>query len=141
MNKRITLILLIITIFSISKADAKNKGIFMNITAAEAYNIINSSANYILIDVRTKAELLSGMIDDAVHIDYHDRKFKRIIKKMNRKKKYIIYCEVGWRSKRTLKLMKKYKFIEAYNLLGGIVAWKDKKLPVIYPVTEADSIE
>ncbi len=48
---------------------------------------------------------------------------KQELEKLDRNKKYLLYCRSGKISGKTLKMMNKLGFKEAYNMKGGILAW------------------
>lgn len=82
-----------------------------------------NNPDFIILDTRTTGEYNNGHLLNSVFIDYSSSNFKQEIEKLDRTKKYLIYCHSGGRSKTTLNLMKKLGFKEAYNMMGGIVAW------------------
>ncbi len=97
-----------------------------DINARDAHQMIlenSANENFVIIDTRTPAEFEKGYLENAVCIDFRDLSFKQQIDKLDRNKKYLIYCRSGNRSKTTLNMMKKMDFIEAYNMDGGIKAW------------------
>ena len=97
-----------------------------DIRVKDAYQMIlenSSNENFVIIDTRTLAEYEKGYLENAVCIDFRNLSFKQQIDKLDRSKKYLIYCRSGNRSKTTLNMMKKMNFIEAYNMVGGIIDW------------------
>ena len=97
-----------------------------DILAKDAYQMIQqnlSNENFVILDTRTPGEYKRGHLQNAVFIDYSSSSFKAEIEKLDRNKKYVVYCHSGGRSKTTLNMMKKLDFKEAYNMIGGIVAW------------------
>ncbi|MCD4731764.1 MAG: rhodanese-like domain-containing protein [Bacteroidales bacterium] len=82
-----------------------------------------SNENFIILDTRTTGEYNKGHLRNSVFLDYSSSSFKAEIEKLDKNKKYLIYCRSGNRSKTTLNMMKKMDFIEAYNMVGGIKAW------------------
>lgn len=99
------------------------------ITAETAFNIISSTKNIIIIDVRTPGEFRSGHIAGSVNIDYNAADFEKLINVLDRLKFYLIYCRSGNRSSRALEIMKKLKFKKVYDF-GGIIRWKSEGFPV-----------
>jgi rhodanese-related sulfurtransferase len=87
-------------------------------------------ANGVILDVRTPDEIKSGVIPNAVFLDYFQKDFEKQVEKLDKAKTYYVYCASGARSGETVALMKKNGFKEAYNLKGGMVAWKKQKLPI-----------
>jgi rhodanese-related sulfurtransferase len=97
-----------------------------DILVREAFQMIKeniSNPDFIILDTRTPSEYQRGHISNSKFINYASSNFKNEIQQLDTSKVYLIYCHSGGRSKTTLNLMKKYGFKEAYNMIGGIVAW------------------
>jgi rhodanese-related sulfurtransferase len=108
--------------------------IIENITPEEAYSLIQKNMNnkkFVILDVRTPEEFASEHIEKAVNLDYYSGTFKNDLDQLDKNSAYLIYCRSGNRSGNTLNMMKDLDFREVYNMLGGIVNWKEEKLPII----------
>lgn len=103
----------------------KNKTI-ATITPQEASNLIEKESDLIIIDVRTEKEFLyEGRLDGSILIDFNKpRVFKREIKKLDKKKKYLIYCSIGYISKKASLEMIKLGFENIYEMKGGLKSWQ-----------------
>lgn len=77
-----------------------------------------------LIDVRTKEEFDAGHISGAENIDFYAEKFADNLNKLDKDKKYAIYCRSGNRTGQTMELMKQLGFKNVSELKNGIVAWQ-----------------
>jgi rhodanese-related sulfurtransferase len=107
---------------------------FGAILPKDAYELIQQNKgnpDFVLIDIRTPEEFMSGYIEGAVNINYHDNDFIEKLDKLDKNKTYLIYCRTGRRSSDTINIMKKLKFNEVYRILGDIVRWKAEKLPLV----------
>jgi rhodanese-related sulfurtransferase len=62
---------------------------------------------------------------------WNSRTFKEELNKLNKTKKYLVYCRSGHRSGASVDVMKELGFIEIYNLEDGIIKWKEKGFPVV----------
>jgi rhodanese-related sulfurtransferase len=105
-----------------------------DVSTFEAVSIINDSKDnkdLVVIDVRTKEEFDEYHIKGAVLIDIYKPDFSDRINKLEKNKRYIIYCRTGARSKYALELMRNLGFVEVYNLERGILDWKLRKLEVV----------
>lgn len=128
-NYSIILLFVFGSLFSFSCQSGNSEAtdqISQDILAKDAYKIIEanqSNEEFIILDTRTSGEYKRGHIQNSFFVDYSSPSFKAEIEKLDRNKKYIIYCHSGGRSKTTLNMMKKLGFKEAYNMIGGIVAW------------------
>ena len=106
--------------------------IIENITPEEVNTLIQENKdnpNFVILDVRTPEEYLSGHIENAVNLDYYSDTFRNDLDKLDKNKTYIIYCRSGGRSGNALNIMKELDFREVYNVLGGITKWKSEGLP------------
>lgn len=127
-------LLLIITNSCITDPNEKENQIFHNISAAEAYQLIEENKNnveFMTIDVRTEAEFEQQHIQNAVNIDYYSPDFKERLDALDKNKIYLVYCRSGHRSDNTLNKMKKLGFQEVYNLSGGITSWIEQGYPLV----------
>ncbi|GEM_PF-1146813 len=87
-------------------------------------------SDFVILDVRTPSEYSEGHIANSMLLNFYEPDFQDKLNQLDKNKRYLIYCRSGSRSGRTLKLMEKLKFREVYNLSGGIINWKSKKLPL-----------
>ena len=99
------------------------------ITSQEAQGLIERG-EVVSLDVRTKDEFASGHIAGAMNIDFYKSDFADEIKKLDKSKSYIVNCQSGGRSGKTVSLMDELGFSLSANLEGGIMAWKVAGLPV-----------
>lgn len=90
-----------------------------------------ATKEYQLIDIRTPEEFNSGYIADAMNIDYYSNTFLSELNKLDKSKKYLIYCRTGSRTGNAIKLMKEAGFTEVYDLKGGITLWQSSGEPII----------
>lgn len=79
----------------------------------------------VILDVRTPGELRSGMIPDALHLDfYQGHDFIHELQKLDKEKHYYVYCRSGNRSGKACEIMNQLGIAEAYNLMGGMLDWE-----------------
>ncbi|MFC2021677.1 rhodanese-like domain-containing protein [Chloroflexota bacterium] len=103
-----------------------------DISPQEALTLIQNNQNnpdFVIIDVRTPEEFAEGYIENAVNIDFYSKTFRDELDNLDKNKTYLIYCRSGGRSGKALDIMAELGFKEAYNTLGGIIAWKAAELP------------
>lgn len=97
-----------------------------NVDAITFKKLIDSKKS-VLIDLRTDDELKNkGFINGAKQIDYFGKNAETIIKKLDKKKTYLIYCAGGGRSGQCADLMKENGFLHVVNLEKGFDDWKKK---------------
>jgi rhodanese-related sulfurtransferase len=109
----------------------KNKN---QIIAVEAYELINknlSNINFIILDVRSPNEYVESHIENAENIDVNSHIFKSEINKIDKNKKYLVYCHSGHRSSYAVKIMIDSGFTDIHDLSGGIRKWKRQGLPLV----------
>lgn len=80
--------------------------------------------NSVVIDVRTQTEYDESRIPGSILIDFLSRDFIDTIDKLDREKKYYLYCRSGSRSLMACRQMKQAGFLYVYNLSGGINNWR-----------------
>lgn len=96
-----------------------------NLTQEEWKKGVESDENASVLDVRTEAEFTEGYIPNAANIDiYKGQGFLDEINKLDKSKRYYVYCRSGARSAQACALMEQQGFETAYNLTGGIMEWK-----------------
>lgn len=86
--------------------------------------------SFVLLDVRTLDEYSGGHLQNATHIDFHREDFEDLLDELDKRKKYLVYCRSGNRSRQTMFLMRDLGFEEVYNLAEGIISWKENNYPV-----------
>jgi len=101
---------------------ASEKARYTKITAAEAYEIINGSNPYLLLDVRTKAEYNYQRFIGALNIPIGELEEKAERLLPNKDLTILVYCQRGNRSKSASQLLIKLGYINTYDI-GGIEQW------------------
>ena len=112
-----------------SSGDKKIENNINNFDQISVHEFKNEIAlgDAILIDVRTAEELpIYGKISNKqILLDINDEKFFTKILRLNKSKKYLIYCWHGNRSQVARAFMEKNGFVYAKDLRGGIDAWNN----------------
>lgn len=85
----------------------------------------------IILDIRPKEEFELEHLPRAINLDYNGHHFQKKVEKLDKEKKYLIYCKSGVRGGYFMDKMKDSGFHVAYNILGGFVGWKISELPTI----------
>lgn len=99
------------------------------VSPSQAVMLMNRQ-NAVIIDVREAAELANGKIEGARHIPAGELKTRSGELEKFKARPIILVCESGARSGRALADLRKAGFAQAYNLAGGIKAWKDAGQPL-----------
>ena len=83
------------------------------------------SKEYVLVDIRTTKEDTNEKIPNTeLVLDFYKDNFSEEVSKLDKDKKYLYYCRTGNRTSHASVLAEQFNFAEAYELDGGIVAWK-----------------
>lgn len=101
---------------------SETEGIYLNISAEEAKEIMDSESDYIILDVRTVEEYTEKHIPGAVLIpDYEIReKAEKILTDKNQL--LLVYCRSGRRSKNAAEDLVDLGYTNIMEF-GGIIDW------------------
>jgi phage shock protein E len=83
-----------------------------------------------VLDIRTAEELKDGRIKGAQNIDFMDDDFEKNIAALDRSKTYLVHCQSGGRSTKSLDVFKRLGFKSIIHMDGGMKAWNKAGLPV-----------
>jgi rhodanese-related sulfurtransferase len=104
---------------------------FITITPKNAQDLMKKEPEIIIMDIRPYDEFKKEHIPGAVNLDYDGHQFQSKVEKLDKDRDYLIYCKSGVRGGYFLQKMRESGFNGAYNILGGFVAWKISKLPLV----------
>ena len=126
MQKLITvLVLSVSTLLPVAAIQAQSP----NLAVPEFEKAI-AEKNIQVLDVRTPGEYQSGHLSNALQANWNDEKeFRERVKALDKTKPVYTYCLSGGRSGAAITWLKENGFT-AYNLTGGINAWKMAGKPV-----------
>ena len=102
----------------------------VNVSTPEAYALIESHPDMVIIDVRTPQEYQAGHLDGAINLNYYSRGFLDRLKALDKNNTYIVYCRKGIRGGIALEMMRSLGFKEVYNILGGLALWAEEGRPM-----------
>ncbi|MEN6293255.1 MAG: rhodanese-like domain-containing protein [Methanobacterium sp.] len=106
---------------------------FEEIEPKEVFTILEKHRNdpdFVILDVRTPEEYDDGHIENAYLLTFKSGSFENELGKMDKNKKYFVYCRTGRKSRKAVELMKKRGYMEAHSIIGGVDKWKRNRLPV-----------
>ncbi len=98
------------------------------LSPAQAVRLINQGAR--IIDIREQAQFDAGHIVDAVNMPASELA-GAIDKQFKKAKSIIVVCDTGVRSGQAIAALRKKGHDNAFNLRGGIAAWRTENLPVV----------
>lgn len=97
----------------------------MNLSQEDWIAKFGADENAVILDVRTEDEYNDGYIENALNIDINKgQAFIYELEELDKNKNYYVYCRSGARSAKACQIMNEMGFNNAYNLLGGILAWE-----------------
>lgn len=122
--KHLILALALLTTLSAAADEVKH------VKSKEAAAIV-AKGDVVVLDVRTPDEFSEGHIDGAKNIDFlDDAKFKAEAAKLDKSKTYLVHCQAGGRSSKSLKVLQELGIKNLIHLDDGFGGWKDADLPV-----------
>ncbi len=106
---------------------------YQDLSPKQFFKEIQTKKDILLIDVRTPMEYeKDGHIKGSKLIPI--QVFTKFLPSLEnyKDKEILVYCRSGSRSSVVSKFLDKMGFQKVYNLKGGIIQWKNNKLPVEY---------
>lgn len=89
---------------------------------------LKANENPQLIDVRTPEEFDVEHLENSKNINWNSDSFISTVSKLDKSKPVFVYCKVGGRSNQAGNKLIEMGFKQVYNLDGGIMKWKGKKI-------------
>lgn len=93
-------------------------------------DILAADPDVQIIDVRETGELVTGMIEDAVHIPSGEILAR--VAELDKSRRVIAVCHGGGRSGRVAEALTGLGF-NADTLIGGMSGWEAEDLPMVAP--------
>ena len=123
--KRVSLLLLLAVMMLTACGQTKenNQGVvYVNITAEEAKQIMDTEEGYIILDVRTQEEYDQGHISGAIVIPHEDIEEKAEELLTDKDQLILVYCRSGRRSKIAAEALAELGYTNIKEF-GGIIDW------------------
>ena len=122
--KKLIFVLLAVMLLTACGQDKENnrEAVYVNITAKEAKQIMDSQDGYVILDTRTQEEYDEGHIPGAILIPYDEilAKAESILK--GKDQLILVYCRSGRRSKLAAEDLVKLGYTNIKEF-GGIIDW------------------
>ena len=123
MKKLILLLLAVILLTACGKDKENDQGaVYVNITAEEAKQIMDSEEGYIILDVRTQEEYDGGHIPGAIVISHEEIAEKAEDVLTDKDQLILVYCRSGRRSKIAAEALVELGYTNIKEF-GGIIDW------------------
>ena len=112
---------------SVSDSDAVESGgeenaVYLNISAAEAKEIMDTQSGYIILDVRTEEEYAAGHIAGAILIPDYEIDTRAESELPDKDQLILVYCRSGRRSKNAAQMLLELGYTDIREF-GGIIDW------------------
>ncbi len=122
--KKLILILLAMMLLTACGQDRENgqEAAYVNITAEQAKEIMDSQEDYIILDVRTQDEFDESRIPGAILIPHDEILEKAEGVLMDKAQLILVYCRSGRRSKLAAEDLVKLGYTNIKEF-GGIIDW------------------
>ena len=122
--KKLIFILLAVMMLTACGQDKENDqgAVYMNITAEEAKQIMDSEEGYIILDVRTQEEYDQGHIPGATQISHEEITEKAEEVLTDKDQLILVYCRSGRRSKIAAEALVELGYTNIKEF-GGIIDW------------------
>ena len=123
MKKLIFLLLAVMMLTACGQDKENDQGaIYVNITAEEAKQIMDSQEGYIILDVRTQEEYDQGHIPGAIVISHEEIVEKAEEVLTDKDQLILVYCRSGRRSKIAAETLVELGYTNIKEF-GGIIDW------------------
>ena len=123
MKKLFFLLLAVMLLTACGQAKENNQGaVYVNITAEEAKQIMDSSEGYIILDVRTQEEYDQGHIPGAILIPNTEIEVRAEEELTDKDQLILVYCRSGRRSKLAAEILVELGYTNVKEF-GGIIDW------------------
>lgn len=122
--KKLIILLLAVMLLTACGQDKENDqgAVYVNITAEEAKQIIDTEECYIILDVRTQEEYDQGHIPGAILIPDTEIKAKAEDVLTDKEQMILVYCRSGRRSKLAAETLVELGYTNIKEF-GGIIDW------------------
>ena len=122
--KKLVFLLLAVMMLTACGQDKENDqgAAYLNITAEEAKQIMDSEEGYIILDVRTQEEYDEGHIPGAIVISHEEIEEKAEDVLTDKDQLILVYCRSGRRSKIAAEALVELGYTNIKEF-GGIIDW------------------
>ena len=123
MKKLMIILLAVMLLTACGQAKENDQGaVYMNITAEEAKEIMDTKEGYIILDVRTQEEYDEGHIPGAILIPNTEIEARAEEELTNKDQMILVYCRSGRRSKLAAEALVELGYTNIKEF-GGIIDW------------------
>lgn len=113
-------------------------GVVSTQQAANMIVALQDDPGFVLLDIRTSAEVEAGHLSGAAALDFRSDLFRDDLAVLDRDLVYLIYCRTGNRTGQTYQIMEELGFERVYDMGGGITQWIAAGYPVCLGALDAE---
>ena len=123
MKKVIFIVLAMLLLTACGKeTEQKQEAVYLNITAQQAKELMDSQTGYVILDTRTQEEYDEGHIPGAIVIPYDEITEKAEGILLDKDQLILVYCRSGRRSKIAAEALVELGYTNIREF-GGIIDW------------------
>ena len=123
MKKVLFLLIAVILLTACGYTEENDReAVYMNITAEEARQIMDSEEGYVILDVRTQEEYDQGHIPGAILIPNTEIEARAEQELPDKDQLILVYCRSGRRSKLAADILVSLRYTDIREF-GGIIDW------------------
>lgn len=100
-----------------------------DVSVEEATELIQQNVKLKIVDVRLDTEFNESHIPGAINVCVCDP--DNLLRDLSPDDEILVYCRSGLRSSAALDFLNEHGYSKVYNMVGGIVAWKNAGYPTI----------
>jgi phage shock protein E len=116
-----------IAIAGCSSSDA----VLETVSPEAAAEVIASTPDVVVLDIRTPEEFAEGFIEGASNIDFYRSDFAGQLDVLDKEVPYVVYCRSDNRSGQAMDVFADLGFTNVTEIDGGIVNWYESGLPIV----------
>ena len=120
--KKLIILLLAALMLTACGKETTNQEVYMNITAQEAKEIMDTQEGYVILDTRAQYEYDEGHIPGAIVIPHDEVKDKAEQVLPDKDQLILVYCRSGRRSKLAAEALVELGYTNIKEF-GGIIDW------------------
>ena len=124
----LAIVMLVTIFFSGCATEQEQSNEYIDVTAAEAKELIDTTPNLIIIDVSPNYD--QGHLPNAINYYIGDGSLDAAIPSLDKNKEYLVYCHVDSASISGAQKLIDAGFKTVYRLEGNYQAWIDAGYPI-----------
>ncbi len=108
-----------------------------NLSARQAAVLMSRCPGLQVLDVRTARETAQGTLPGARRITWGEPGFREQVARMDRDRPVLVYCAGGYRSRKSVEVLRSLGFKSVHHLHRGMLAWRRSGQGVVPPAVDA----